>query len=97
MILELTLQELAYITHLVGKQTGDSKRQMFTDICEEVSRGIHTNADKKILRQTGVPTHPMYSTLIELLEESYDKYIGSGKLAVYYRVPKFDDIPKHRE
>jgi hypothetical protein len=32
-----------------------------------------------------------------LLEESYDKYIGSGKLAVYYRVPKFDDIPKHQE
>jgi hypothetical protein len=36
-------------------------------------------------------------TYYGLLEESYDKYIGSGKLAVYYRVPKFDDIPKHRE
>lgn len=32
-----------------------------------------------------------------LLNDSYDKYIGSGKFAGYYRVPKFDNIPKHQE
>lgn len=32
-----------------------------------------------------------------LVKKSCDKYIDNGKFAVYYRVPKFSDIPKHWE
>lgn len=76
--------------------------EYFLNNCEKYAEKIKSDIEHnkrvfyKIQEQNISITNKLKSEY-NLIDASYDKYIANGKLATYYRIPKFNEIPKHWE